>query len=190
MLLFIPRSLCALKRITSKSDYRYAATAGIRIATAKGLYRAEATDGRRAIVVQGSATPAVDPPWPGLKDLPDDAYETIVSPKDLERGCKVGPEHVTSLGLVGLATRGNDICLGVGDDVITARLVEGKFPPIEKVIPRNKPLFTFRVDPRLLAETLLALADLLPDGEESVQFFYYGKNAPLGFCAATRTPAV
>ena len=64
MLLFIPRSLCALKRNTSKSDCRYAATAGIRIATAKSLYRAEATDSRRAIVVQGSATPAVDLPWP------------------------------------------------------------------------------------------------------------------------------
>jgi hypothetical protein len=54
MLLFIPRSLCALKRVAAKAEHaRYGATQGIRITLASGLYRAEATDGRRAIVVQG-----------------------------------------------------------------------------------------------------------------------------------------
>src|SRR5262245_57163907 len=69
MLLFIPRSLCALKRVAAKSEHaRFGATQGIRIALRSGLCRAEATDGRRAIVVQGMA-PAEEPPWPGLKDL-------------------------------------------------------------------------------------------------------------------------
>ena len=68
MLLFIPRSLCALKGVAAKSEHaRFGATQGIRIAAARGLYRAEATDGHRAIVVQGKA-PAEEPPWPGLKD--------------------------------------------------------------------------------------------------------------------------
>jgi hypothetical protein len=53
MLLFIPRSLCALNRVAAKSEHhRFGATQGIRIAVAAGLYRAEATDGRRAVVVQ------------------------------------------------------------------------------------------------------------------------------------------
>jgi hypothetical protein len=73
MLLFIPRSLCALKRVAAKSEHaRFGATTGIRIALAGGLYRAEATDGHRAMVVQG-LVPIEDPPWPGFKDLPDDA---------------------------------------------------------------------------------------------------------------------
>jgi hypothetical protein len=56
MLLFIPRSLCALKRVAAKAEHaRFGATQGIRIAVAAGLYRAEATDGHRAIIAQGLA---------------------------------------------------------------------------------------------------------------------------------------
>jgi hypothetical protein len=54
MLLFIPRSLCALKRVAAKAEHaRFGATQGIRIALRSGLYRAEATDGRQAIVRPG-----------------------------------------------------------------------------------------------------------------------------------------
>ncbi len=65
MLLFIPRSLCALKSVAAKVEHaRFGATQGIRIPLASGLYRAEATDGHRTMVVQG-LVPIKDPPWPG-----------------------------------------------------------------------------------------------------------------------------
>ena len=134
---------------------RYAATQGIRIALAAGVYRAEATDGRRAMIVQG-LIPGEDPPWPGFKDLPDDACETVILPRDLERACKVGEDFLQSrFGLFGIATMGNDVCLGLGSELVTARTVEGRFPKIDQVIPRKRPLFTFSFDPRTLAETLL-----------------------------------
>ena len=184
MLLFIPRSLCALKRVAAKAEHaRFGATQGIRIALRSGLYRAEATDGRRAIVVQG-LTAIEDPPWPGFKDLPDDACEAVVMPKDLERAAKLGDSFVQDrFDMIGIATMGNDVCLGLGTDVVSARMVEGRFPNISQVIPKKRPLFTFRVDPRILAETLLAMADLLPEEARGVQFFYYGEDLPLGFCA-------
>ena len=70
MLLFIPRSLCALKRVAAKVEHaKFGATQGIRIALASGVYRAEATDGRRAMVVRG-LVPGEDPPWPGLRNCP------------------------------------------------------------------------------------------------------------------------
>jgi hypothetical protein len=120
MLLFIPRSLCALKRVAAKAEHcRFGATQGIRIALASGVYRVEACDGRRAIVVHG-ITPLVNPPWPGFKELPDDACEAVILPKDLERACKVGEEvFQRSFDLVGLATTGNGMCLGIGADVVT-----------------------------------------------------------------------
>jgi hypothetical protein len=113
MLLFIPRSLCALKRVAAKTEHhKFGATQGIRIAVASGLYRAEATDGRRALVVQG-LVPLEDPPWPGFRDTPDDAFEAIILPKDLERACKVGEDLLQNrFGMVGLATMGNNVCLG------------------------------------------------------------------------------
>src|SRR5207247_1182986 len=105
-------------------------------------------------------------------------------PKDLERACKVGDGFLQSrFGLLGIATIGAGVCLGLGTDVITAPTVEGRFPTMENVIPKKRPLFTFRVDPKVLAETLLALADLLPDEARGVQCFYYGEGLPLGFCA-------
>src|SRR5271156_5204039 len=86
------------------------------IALASGVYRAEATDGRRAMVVQG-LIPGEDPPWPGFKDLPDDACEAVIMPRDLERACKVvedfSPRQSRS-DLFGIATMGNDVCLGLG----------------------------------------------------------------------------
>jgi hypothetical protein len=76
MLLFIPRSLCALKRVAAKAEHaRFGATQGIRIAVAAGLYRAEATDGHRAIVVQGMV-PSEEPPWPGLTPPPPRPWAT------------------------------------------------------------------------------------------------------------------
>jgi hypothetical protein len=185
MLLFIPRSLCALKRVAAKAEHaRYGATTGIRITLASGLYRAEATDGRRAVVVQG-LVPIEDPPWPGFKEVPDDACEAIVLPKELERACKVGDQFVQSrCDMVGMATIGDGVlCLGLGTDLVTARTVEGRFPMIDNVMPKKRPMFTFRVDPKLLAETLLTMAELLPDDARGVQCFYYGDGYPLGFCA-------
>ena len=50
-------TLCALKRVAAKAEHaRYGATQGIRITLASGLYRAEAIDGRRAVIVQGLVT--------------------------------------------------------------------------------------------------------------------------------------
>ena len=184
MLLFIPRSLRALKRIAAKAEHaRFGATQGIRIAMKPGLYRAEATDGHRAIIVQGMA-PKEDPPWPGLKELPDDGFEAIIMPKDLERACKVGEDFLQSrFGVVGIATVGYGVRLGLGSELVTAQTVQGRFPQMDKIIPKKRPLFTFRVDPKILAETLLATADLLPDTDRGVQFFYYGDGLPVGFCA-------
>ncbi|MCI0742182.1 MAG: hypothetical protein L0Y72_24375 [Gemmataceae bacterium] len=54
---------------------------------------------------------------------------------------------------------------------------------MNQVIPKKPPLFSFRIDPKTLAETLLAVAELLPDESKAVQVFYYGDGYPLGFCA-------
>lgn len=78
---------------------------------------------------------------------------------------------------------GSDVCLGLGSELVTARTIEGRFPNIDQAIPKKRPLFTFSIDPKTLAETLLAMSDLLPEEARSVQCFYYGEGLPIGFCA-------
>ena len=91
------------------------------------------------MIVQG-LIPGEDPPWPGFKDLPDDACEAVILPRDLERACKVGEDFLQSrFGLFGIATMGSDVCLGLGSELVTARTVEGRFPNIGQVIPKKRP---------------------------------------------------
>jgi hypothetical protein len=186
MLVFIPRSLCALKRVAAKNEHaRFGATQGIRISVKKGLYRAEATDGRRAIFAQGIVDN--DVPWPGFRDTPDDAFEIVIPPKDLERACKtaetsLGP-HSSVPSLVGVATMGAKVILGLGNDVMSTEAIDGRFPDTRTCVPATRPMFTVRVDPKLLAETLLAMADMLPLHASGVQLFFYGNDKPIGVCA-------
>jgi hypothetical protein len=186
MYAFIPRSLCALKRVAARHEHgRFGATQGIRIAVKKGLYRAEATDGRRVIYAQGVVDD--DLPWPGYRDTPDDAFETVVPTKDLERACKTAEtalgKYSDAAAMVGLATTGTKISLGLGNDVMATQAVDGRFPNIANVVPTTRPMFTFRIDPKLFAETLLAMSALLPETAQGVQVFFYGKDTPIGLCA-------
>lgn len=185
MHLFIHRSLCALKRIVSKSEHeRFGATIGIQIETLGNvMYTATATDGRRLMIVQGMC-PERTPNWDGFKELPDDSCLTILRPSDLERAIKAGDAYLNkTFGVIGLATTKQTIHLGVGDDCIAVRPVEGRFPNVKQVIPNKKPLVSFRLDPKLTAETLLAFADMLPETQKGVELFYYGEGIPVGICA-------
>ena len=89
------------------------------------------------MVVQG-LVPIQDPPWPGFKDLPDDACEAIVLPKDLERACKVGENFLQSrFNMLGIATMGNDLCLGLGSELVTARNRGGPVPEPQSGHPQE-----------------------------------------------------
>lgn len=188
MFAFIPRSLCALKRVVAKADTRYEAMTGIQITVKKGLCRADATDGRRALIVH--CQQPEDMPWPGFKDHAevDDAYHAVISPKDLERACKMAETGLGALAQrytsVGLATvSGARAYLGLGEDVLSTMRIEGRFPDVTKVIPAKKPICSVRINPRSMAELLLAIDDLVHDDERGVTIFFYGHDTPLGICA-------
>jgi len=76
----------------------------------------------------------------------------------------VGEEFLQSRsGMFGIATVGKEACLGLGTELVTARTVEGALPRTSiRFIPKKRPLFHLPRDPKILAETLLAMADLLP----------------------------
>jgi hypothetical protein len=94
--------------------------------------------------------------------------------KDLERACKVGEDFLQDrfgvigiASVVGIATLLYGVRLGLSSKLVTAHNVEGRFPQMGKIIPKQRPLFTFRVDLKILAATLFAMVDLLPDDSRS-----------------------
>jgi hypothetical protein len=50
-------------------------------------------------------------------------------------------------------------------------------------------MFTFRIDPKLIPERLLTIAELLPDDARGVQCFYYGDGYALASAPRTRRTA-
>lgn len=174
MSVFLPKNLGKLADITSVNS-RYA-LAGVRVIDAGPLYRCEATDGRRLVIVQGRSL-APDLPDPRLEEAPDGAVETIVPAADWKKVFQAA-KHTP----VGLAAGDDRVTLVSGGLTVTASPVEGRWPPVDNVLPKTGPLLRFRVDPALLAG-LLQVAAALVGEEKSVTLLFYGKDKPLGVMA-------
>lgn len=181
MYLYLPRSLCALKRIVARDQHeRFGASTGILIeAIGDAAFTAVATDGKRLLSVQGNCPDKV-PHWNGLTAETDDAISTVLSLVDLDKAFKVGDAYLKTFGSVGLATKGDSIYLGIGDDCLCVRAVSGRFPNWRLVMPKGSPLFAVRVDPKLFAETMLALHDM---GMTGVDLLHYGGDNVMGLRA-------
>jgi hypothetical protein len=156
---------------------RYA-LAGVRVLDRDGLYRCEATDGRRLVIVQGCSLPPGSPD-PLLDEAPDGATETIVPTSEWKKAFQAA-KHAP----VGLAASPDRITLATAGLTITATPVEGRWPPVDSVLPKTGPLVQVRVDAALLAGLLQVAAALLTE-ERSVTLLFYGKDKPLGVMTRT-----
>lgn len=184
MYLFLPRTLCALKRIVARDEHsRFGATTGVLIeAVGDAMYTATATNGKQLLSVQGMC-PEKTPHWNAMQAATDEALETVLSIADFEKAFRVGDEYLRKeFAVVGLATKGDSIYLGIGDDMLHVRAVSGRFPKWRQVMPKGNPLYSVRLDPKMVADTMLALHDM---GMESVVLFYYGDGATLGLRASS-----
>lgn len=187
MLLFIPRSLVALKRLAGASQ-RYSATSGLRLSLNYNLWRAEVTDGRRLLVVQGEQEIH---PWPGLEVEVDERTQVVIPFDDLEKAVKLAKDRSSRQGtqkIIGVATTAASDCvyLGIGPDYLKTWPVEGRFPDTQAVLTEvaENPLFTVKLDPRLMGEIMKVMADL-QDEAPRVQVFFCGEDKPLVLMAKT-----
>jgi uncharacterized protein YfaA (DUF2138 family) len=82
---------------------------------------------------------------------------------------------------VGLSVGQGDVLLAVGDQALTTRALDGRFPDVAAVLPRSGALVAVRLNPTLLVE-LLKVAAAVTAGE-GVDLLFFGRDKPLGLMA-------
>jgi hypothetical protein len=184
MLVVLPVSVGSVVDFCAKGEARYSATIGVRVVDCQNhLWRVEATDGRFCGVVQGeneipdkleaihlSASDAPDPELVNDAVVPAKEWKAIFAGKDGDR--------------VAVWSDGKSVILRRFDSKFPVQVikqmhmlgVEGRFPPVNNVMPARGPTIELVVDAQLLGKALAAAADILANG--------YGKaSVVLGFYA-------
>jgi hypothetical protein len=173
MRLYLPRNLAGLAQLAGGNSGRTALHA-VRVRDpGGGLYRAEATDSRLLAIVQG---PIPHASYPALDEAPESgAAEALVAKDDWRRAFGLGDRR-RPVGLAADATGG--LILAAGDQALTARGCEGRYPDVDAVLPRHGPLVAVRLSPSLLGGLLKLAAVIIPDG--GVDLLFFGPGKPLG----------
>ena len=107
----------------SQDESRYILT-GVLFAMRKGWLRLVSTDGRRMAMVEREARKA-----------PPGEYQRIVPEKALSELLRLLGDG----GTVDIALKESQISFDLGSSVLITRLIEGKFPNYEQVIPAESP---------------------------------------------------
>jgi hypothetical protein len=173
MRLYLPHNLAGLAQLAGGNSGRTALHA-VRVRNpGGGLYRAEATDGRLLAVVQGPVPVAA---YPALDEAPDSgAADALVAKDDWRRAFGLGDRR-RPVGLAADAEGG--LTLAAGDQALTARACQSRYPDTDAMLPRHGPLVAVRLNPTLLGGLLKLAATLNPDG--SVDLLFFGAGKPLG----------
>ncbi len=178
-MLLLPKNLPRVSDLAADDGGRLGMT-GVHVQVFEDSYRVESTDGKRMQIVRGPSkadAPADKLTAAQLGDAPDDARDGLVPAADWRtafRSAKKGQG-------VGVALSSPDVTLATGTQVMRTRQVEGRFPNVDRVLPKRPAMFTVAVNPVLLAELLTALAAIVAEDGGPVQLhFYPGKAAPLG----------
>lgn len=107
----------------SQDDSRYVLT-GVLFVVRKGWLRLVSTDGRRMALVEREA-----------KSAPTDDQQRIVPEKALVELARLLGDGAT----LKISLKDNQIAFDLGHTVVISRLIEGKFPNYEQVIPPESP---------------------------------------------------
>jgi DNA polymerase III subunit beta len=144
-------------------EARFSATTGLLLELDGSEARLVGTDGRRLALAKGSASAHGDH---STKD------QTTVLPAKamslLERNLNAPDE------LVKIAIRPNEVLMMAGNAMIYSRLVEGRFPPYQQVIPQKNPIkIPLMVGPLLSA---VRQAAIMTDDESKRVIFSFAKH--------------
>lgn len=139
-------------------------------------FRAEATDGRKLAIIRGpSNLPSVLP-----ESVPDPvALEGLIPAKAFKEAMGLVPKD----GKLAVAFGPNEVMMVAGETVFRTALADGRFPPVDAVLPQKPARFSVRVDPKLLIEVLRAAMEVTDFDHPGVQLLFWDADRPIGITA-------
>ena len=167
--LLLPANLASLSKLVDKNASRFGGTAGVHLmALEGGGYRAEATNGRILGMVKGNFPDDLQnyPNVPAIQAAPNGATVGTIPADAWYKAFKAVPAKKGTKPILGnlVAVLGNSQATLVSTDlenvnVLEPRLVEGRWPDTDKILPTEKPRYSIDVDAKLLIDLLQVAAD-------------------------------
>lgn len=186
MQVFLPAQVTALSKLAAETS-RFGATTGLMVKEKEGVVRIEATDGRCLGILQVE-NKWDEPPNPFKPQIEGDELASVILPlvNELQRenGYRVTKTKVLDAfkgkdkEFVGLVTKDGSIYLGT--DSMPIRPVDGRFPNVDQLFEKQKPLFTITFDPNIMIRVIEAARSIGTATESGVTLIYYGADKPIG----------
>jgi DNA polymerase III sliding clamp (beta) subunit (PCNA family) len=188
-MIHLPRNVASVVDACANDSARYTMQAVRLRLLPNNWWRMEATNGRLAVVLQGESQPSAA----DQRDMPEMRapeavlLEALIPPDAIDQAFKILPKDASNgKRHVGVALGDPTTLLVSGSSVSATKLMEGRYPDIDSVIPRKGvPLATITLDPDLLINVLRIVSAVCKDGQlgKRVQMHYFGPDKPIGFTA-------
>jgi DNA polymerase III sliding clamp (beta) subunit (PCNA family) len=188
MPLFLPAALAPLVRSAANDAGRYSMN-GVEIREqGNNTFCCTVTDGRQLIVARGAC------PQPGMLSGMSDACVTVPAEAWMELFRKAprnlgifrpkdkGPEPVS----IELLASDRLLLTCQGRRWFESHCLDGRFPDWTTVIPKEKPRFTVRVNPEMLAGLLTNVSRMLDAESQSVTIAFWTPDRPIAVVAKDR----
>ncbi len=179
----LPANLAGLARLCAKENARYSLT-GVRLTLTPDGYRADATNGRYLGTVTGPYPEAADqyPEIPALESAPAGAGQGVIPVQAWEAAFKLPPRRTPKPILAHVAAAlGRDLVTFAATDLERARceqsrLLDGKFPDVDAVLPKKAVKARVRLSAKYLTELVKAAAAFCTDGTDGVEIELRGEQ--------------
>jgi DNA polymerase III sliding clamp (beta) subunit (PCNA family) len=175
-MLLIPRNLAALAEVVTKDQARWASHCVHVLETPTG-YRAEATDGRGLVVVTG----------PGrFAGVESKRSEALIPAKEWAQALKGFKGDAVAL-VLGKKAAG----FSTGeDDAVRVKLIEGRYPPVDTILPAEPPRARFRLNALLFAKLLKVVAAFTDDDHAVATIKFWDEDKPIWVSASNENGQV
>lgn len=172
----LPVNLAPLANVAAKESTKFAMN-GVQVEFHDdNTYTAVATDSKRIIMVEGRCPDAATfPEIPALKSAPNGKSRALVPTDSWSKTFKDAAKMTKGryvkpvLQNVAVVCGENEVTFGMTNlaqvETPMTRQLEGRYPPFREIFPRKSPTVRLRVDAKLLADTLKAVAAMGDDDE-------------------------
>jgi hypothetical protein len=178
-MIFLPKNLVHMATLCGTDASRYSLRC-VRLREYEGGYRAEASDGRLLGIVRGpdrsDDLAVTDDQRELLEQAPGGSFEAVVPADAWRKAFKQLPAG----GVLGASASRAAVHFAAPDGFQATPTEEARFPDVDQVLPRSRPIVRLTVNPAYLAKLLTVAAQYSDPTAPWVELWYYGRDHPLG----------